>query len=97
MNSEYLSAPIGRKEYWISFLVSWLVVSAVVAIINAVIGSAVLSGLVGLIGWAYWIILQVKRLKDANMSYAWLLLNILTFVGIIVIGCFPSGSARRQY
>ena len=97
MDNEYFTTPIGRKEYWISIVISWFVVAAIVGVINRAGGSGFLTGLATLAGWAYWLLLQTKRLRDANRPYTWLLLDLLTFVGIIVIGCFPSDPARRQY
>ena len=98
MNSDYLTTPITRKEYWISMIVSWIIISAIVGILNGLFGSSKLAGLVGMAGWVYWIILQTKRLRDANKSFLWLLLDLLTIVGIIVIGCLPSDpAARRTY
>ena len=46
----------------------------------------------------FWLLLQIKRLRDANRSLAWMLLNLLTpFIALIVIGCFPSNHENNKW
>ena len=84
-----------RKEYWIRVLIAWIGGSIVAGIIANITGSDAVTGIFAIVLWIYWIYVQVRRLRDAGKSYLWLLLDLLTIVGVIVIGCFASDESRR--
>ena len=84
------SSTLTRKEYWIRVLIAWIGGSIVAGLIAQLTGVDAISAIFAIALWIYWIYVQVRRLKDAGKSYLWLLLDLLTIVGVIVIGCFPS-------
>ena len=84
------SSTLTRKEYWIRVLIAWIGGSIVAGLIAQLTGVDAISAIFAIALWIYWIYVQVRRLKDAGKSYLWLLLDLLTIVGVIVIGCFQS-------
>ena len=84
-----------RKEYWIRVLIAWLGGSIIVGIISQIVDSNAITGIYAIALWIYLVYIQVQRLRDAGKSYLWLLLDLLTIVGVIVIGCFASDESRR--
>ncbi len=89
-------AKLTRKEYWIRVLIAWIGGSIVAGIISQITGADIVTGLFAIALWIYWIYVQVRRLRDAQKSYLWLLLDLLTIVGVIVIGCFPSAESNQR-
>ena len=92
----YLSQPLTRKEYWIRVLIVWAAGAIVGAIMQKLVGDAG-AGITSAAIWVCWIVLQIKRLRDAGRPLTWLLLDLLTLVGLIVIGCFKSDPARSRH
>ena len=100
MSESYFKTPLTIKEYWIRVFASWIIALVAVSALGyfTSLGSF-LSIMIGGAEFVYWIIIQKKRLLDANRTYYYLLLNLLGIVGVIVIGCLPSDPSgiNRQY
>ena len=90
-----LPATLTRKEYWLRILVIWVAGWILAAIETAIAGQNAGTGLISTAIWVCTILVQIPRLKDAGKSKWWLLIDLLTVVGVIVIGCLPSAEHRR--
>ena len=90
-----LPETLTRKEYWLRILVIWVAGWILAAIETAIVGENAGTGLISTAIWVCTIVMQIPRLKDAGKSKWWLLIDLLTIVGVIVIGCFRSADDRR--
>lgn len=96
-NKSFLQTPIGRKQYWLIALGGWLGGSVLSVFLQMALDGQTGTIVFGLAVFVFWIILQIKRLRDADRSLAWLLLNLIfPIVALIVIGCFPSKNAHNR-
>ena len=84
-----------RKEYWLRILVIWSAGSLIAGIESAIVGENAGTGRLSAAIWICTIAVQIPRLKDAGKSKWLLLIDLLTIVGVIVIGCFRSADDRR--
>ena len=91
----FLSAPLSRKQYWLRILVIWIGGSLLAGIESAIVGETTGTGIISTIIWICTIMVQIPRLKDAGKTRWFLLLDLLTLIGVIIIGCFPSEDDRR--
>ena len=90
-----LPETLSRKEYWIRILVIWVAGWIIAGIETALVGQNAGTGLLSAAIWVRTILVQISRLKDAGKSKWWLLFDLMTIVGVIVIGCLPSAEHRR--
>ena len=95
-----------RKEYWWFFLVHWLIIAAV-GLVQEVGAGTVLGDVAPLIGGSYvlgvflpWLGVSVRRLHDRGLSGWWLLLNLVPYLGtiiVLVIFALDSESGENAY
>ena len=69
-----------RKEYWLFLLISVSVVWAILDEISSLIGIVYLGAI-----WLPMMAVTVRRLHDTNRRGRWVLLNLVPFVGLIVL------------
>ena len=78
------SGRASRSEYWWFVLASFLVIFTA-AIIDGVIGSIIVTSLAYLFLIIPGIAVSVRRLHDTNRSGWYLLVNLVPFVGTVLI------------
>ncbi|MGW3054884.1 DUF805 domain-containing protein [Streptomyces goshikiensis] len=77
-----------RQEFWMFFLCN-LAVAIVIAIIDAVVGAnSIISILYSLATLLPTLALSVRRLHDTDRSGWWLLIELIPFIGWIVLIVF---------
>ena len=90
-----------RKEYWKRVIISFLAVSIVGSfLLSLLIGGQYASYISALVLLIYWIVLEVRRLNDANKSGLWVLLNLIPigqFVILIGAGMLESNYVNKKW
>ena len=86
---------LDRKGYWIRILVIWIAGWIIEIAETVIVGQNAGSGLISAAIWICTIMVQIPRLKDAGKSKWWLLLDLLTIIGVIAIGCFRTADDKR--
>ena len=81
-----------RRDYWLAFLVNFIISAVLNQLIRVV---AILYGLIVIVpGLA----LGIRRLHDIGKSGWWLLISLVPIVGVIVIivfACYDSGPSNE--
>jgi len=80
----------GRAEYWMFFLVNF-VVALIVGVIDGMIAMGALSTLYGLGVLLPHLAVAVRRLHDTNRSGWWVLIGLVPCIGWIVLIIFLAG------
>lgn len=84
-----------RMEYWMFFLVNFLV-SLALAVIEAILGGkGLLMGLYSLAVFLPSLAVSVRRLHDTNRSGWWLLIALVPLIGGIVLLVFTFRDGQR--
>lgn len=76
-----------RKEYWMFFLVNFVIALAL-AVVDAVLGFGLLGGLYALAVLLPSLAVTVRRLHDTGRTGWWVLIGLVPLIGIIVILIF---------
>ncbi|MDY0191692.1 MAG: DUF805 domain-containing protein [Desulfuromonas sp.] len=89
-----------RTEYWMFFLISFIV-SVLLGAVEGVLGSpGILSSLYSLAVLIPGLAVSVRRLHDTNRSGWWLLIGLIPIIGAIVLIIFmvqDSNMSANQY
>ena len=71
------------RGYWMAFLFN-VIVSTLIGFITGLIGFAILSSLYTLAALIPGLAITVRRLRDAGKHWAWIFINFIPIVGIII-------------
>ncbi len=87
------------RDYWMSFLVNF-VVSLLISIISGALEISIIGILYNVIAFIPNLALLFRRFHDTNRSGAWFLITLVPFVGWIieiVMLCQPSVDEGNNY
>lgn len=73
-----------RREFWMAWLVNFIVTAILSAITAAVPALGFLTGVYSLVTLIPILAIEIRRLRDAGYGWGWIFINLIPLVGQII-------------